>query len=102
MWNVIEYDDMEDINPMSRSANNTNATGFITHIVPNLKPFTQYAMYIKTYTIQSERKGAQSDIIYFKTKPTSKLSVVFRVYLNLSLCSAFATTKLVRPGNESQ
>lgn len=43
----------------------------ITHIVPDLKPFTQYALYVRTYMISRtvNVEGAQSDIIYFRTKP---------------------------------
>lgn len=42
------------------------------HILTNLKPYTQYAFYVKTYTVargtQSVR-GAQSRIQYFRTLP---------------------------------
>lgn len=38
-------------------------------ILTNLKPFTQYAYYVKTYTIASEPYGGQSDILYFRTLP---------------------------------
>lgn len=41
----------------------------VTHLLTNLKPFTQYAFYVKTYTIATERNGAQSTIRYFTTKP---------------------------------
>lgn len=58
-WSVIEFDDTTD-------ANSTNEH---THIIPELKPFTQYALYIKTYTIASASRGAQSAILYFKTQP---------------------------------
>lgn len=39
------------------------------HPLRGLKPFTQYAYYVKTLLISSERYGAQSDIQYFKTTP---------------------------------
>ncbi|NP_001291521.1 insulin-like peptide receptor [Solenopsis invicta] len=39
------------------------------HILTQLKPYTQYAYYVKTYTIATERSGAQSKITYFTTKP---------------------------------
>ncbi|XP_054160500.1 insulin receptor-like [Oppia nitens] len=45
-----------------------NDDQYITHIIPQLKPYTQYALYIKTYTIASETKGAQSAVHYFKTE----------------------------------
>lgn len=34
-----------------------------------LKPYTQYAYYIKTYTIASETFGGLTDILYFRTAP---------------------------------
>nr|CDI30232.1 Insulin Receptor [Blattella germanica] len=38
-------------------------------LLPHLKPYTQYAFYVKTYTIATERTGARSDIQYFRTLP---------------------------------
>jgi insulin receptor len=38
-------------------------------ILTHLKPYTQYAFYVKTYTIATERSGAQSPIQYFRTLP---------------------------------
>ena len=61
-WKVDDYEASAD-----------NEDKFITHIIPGLKPFTQYALYIKTYTIASETKGAQSNIIYFKTQQDSEI-----------------------------
>ncbi|XP_018333468.1 insulin-like receptor [Agrilus planipennis] len=43
--------------------------GYIKHSLVGLKPFTQYAYYVKTYTIATEQTGAQSRIYYFKTLP---------------------------------
>lgn len=43
--------------------------GQLTHILTQLKPYTQYAFYVKTYTIATERSGAQSDLHYFTTSP---------------------------------
>jgi insulin receptor len=34
-----------------------------------LKPNTQYAYYIRAYTLSTSRNGAQSDVHYFKTLP---------------------------------
>ncbi|GJQ69970.1 InR [Trypoxylus dichotomus] len=42
----------------------------ITHmirILAGLKPYTQYAFYIKTYTIATEKRGGESHIQYFRT-----------------------------------
>lgn len=38
-------------------------------LVSHLKPYTQYAYYIKTYTIASEPIGGQTKIQYFRTQP---------------------------------
>lgn len=50
--------------------------------ITGLKPYTQYAYYVKTYTMASESNGAQSDINYFRTMPGSMLYNIFS--LNLS------------------
>ncbi|XP_063242615.1 insulin-like receptor isoform X2 [Bacillus rossius redtenbacheri] len=41
----------------------------VDHPLTKLKPFTQYAFYVKTYTISTERTGAQSPIYYVTTLP---------------------------------
>ncbi|XP_059620313.1 insulin-like receptor isoform X2 [Phlebotomus argentipes] len=41
----------------------------ISYLLPRLEPYTQYAYYVKTYTVATEKMGAQSDIIYFRTRP---------------------------------
>lgn len=43
--------------------------GKVTHLLSNLKPYTQYAFYVRTYTIASEDSGAQSAIHYVRTAP---------------------------------
>lgn len=50
-----------------------------------LKPYTQYAYYVKTYTISTERSGAQSQLKYFTTLP-GRPSVVrsLTIYSNAS------------------
>ncbi|CAK9825863.1 Insulin-like receptor [Anthophora retusa] len=40
-----------------------------SHYLSQLKPYTQYAYYVKTYTIATERSGAQSNLTYFRTMP---------------------------------
>ncbi|XP_066274508.1 insulin-like peptide receptor isoform X2 [Branchiostoma lanceolatum] len=57
------------------------------HIITGLKPWTQYALLVKTYTKAGAREGsgAKSDIVYARTdadKPTHPLDVV--VYSNSS------------------
>lgn len=56
-WQV---DDVPDNN-----RNNTPVTILATH----LKPYTQYAYYIRTYTVASEQRGGISPIKYFRTLP---------------------------------
>lgn len=40
-----------------------------THIFTHLESYTQYAFYVKTYTIASATEGGQSPVYYFTTKP---------------------------------
>nr|CAD7460923.1 unnamed protein product [Timema tahoe] len=46
-----------------------NQSALVYHLLSRLKPYTQYAFYVKTYTIATERTGAQSPIYYFRTNP---------------------------------
>lgn len=41
----------------------------INQPLTKLEPYTQYAYYVKAYTLATEQKGAQSEIKYFTTKP---------------------------------
>lgn len=50
--------------------------GDIEHILTQLEPYTQYAFYVKTNTIATEKTGAQSKIKYFRTFPYSKWSII--------------------------
>lgn len=54
---------VEDVQNISH--NSSVIEVFLTH----LKPYTQYAYYIKTYTIASEQRGGQTNIQYFRTNP---------------------------------
>ena len=52
----------------------------VSIILIQLKPYTQYAYYIRTYTVAGEQHGGITPIKYFRTKPykperVSKLSV---------------------------
>lgn len=49
---------------------------YYMYIMTHLKPYTQYAFYVKTYTIAAERMGAQSPIHYVKTLPGGKLPLI--------------------------
>lgn len=55
---------VEDSTSFDRKAN------MVQIILTNLKSFTQYAYYVKTYTIASEPNGGQTEILYFTTLPS--------------------------------
>lgn len=57
-WQV---DDIVDLN-----RNSTPVPVIVTH----LKPYTQYAFYIRTYTVASEPRGGITPIHYFRTSPS--------------------------------
>lgn len=42
----------------------------INQPITKLEPFTQYAFYVKAFTLVTEQRGAQSKIKYFKTSAT--------------------------------
>ncbi|XP_011494410.1 PREDICTED: insulin-like peptide receptor [Ceratosolen solmsi marchali] len=66
------------------SSNNNNIYSQQT-ILAMLKPFTQYAYYVKTYTISTERSGAQSKLQYFTTLPGQPSAVrSLTIYSNAS------------------
>ncbi|XP_075217094.1 insulin-like receptor [Lycorma delicatula] len=57
----------------------------LRHILTRLKPYTQYAFYVKTYTIATEKTGAQSPIQYFRTDPdTPTKPILPKAYSNSS------------------
>lgn len=47
----------------------------VNKLLTQLKPFTQYAYYVKTYTLASEGVGGQSQIQYFTTAPSTPMAV---------------------------
>ncbi|OXU24559.1 hypothetical protein TSAR_005271 [Trichomalopsis sarcophagae] len=65
--------------------NNRSSTYTQYTILTQLKPFTQYVYYVKTYTISTERSGAQSKLTYFKTLPGQPSIVrALTIYSNAS------------------
>lgn len=46
---------------------------YATALLLNLKPWTQYAVYVQTYTTSSAKYGAISSIVYFTTLPYCKI-----------------------------
>lgn len=50
-----------------------------TQVVNDLMPFTQYAIYVKTYTVAQENQGARSNISYFTTLPSGNYCLTFKL-----------------------
>ena len=59
-------------------ASSVDANDSESYIVSHLKPYTQYAIYVETYTVApqqtNKRVGARSPIIYEWTSPSGKLA----------------------------
>ncbi len=49
---------------------------FVSELIYDLKPWTQYAIYVQTYTLATADRGAISSIVYFMTQPDGKNSLV--------------------------
>ncbi|XP_061172989.1 insulin-like peptide receptor isoform X2 [Saccostrea echinata] len=58
VWNTKDI-----LNKMGRDEDH------VTSLLLNLKPWTQYAVYVQTYTTSSAKFGAISKIVYFTTLP---------------------------------
>lgn len=58
----------------------TETTEDLVALITGLKPYTQYAYYVKTYTMASESNGAQSDINYFRTSPGSNNILYYIIF----------------------
>lgn len=65
----------------------------ISYDLIGLKPFTQYAYFIKTYAISSERSGARSGIQYFITNPGSEFFLSLFLSASLPLFSPVEFSK---------
>lgn len=63
----------------------------VVHLLTHLNPYTQYAFYVKTYTIAKENNGAQSNITYFTTSPSGNqnLSLYFRTIVLKTQTTSF-------------
>ncbi|XP_065322279.1 insulin-like peptide receptor [Gordionus sp. m RMFG-2023] len=59
----------ENLNGPNKFVDNKQKTPFVKEMIKDLKPYTWYAVYVKTFTMPSENFGARSDIVYFRTKP---------------------------------
>ncbi len=56
----------------SSVVHNDSGVAFCCKTLHQLKPATRYAVYVETKRLFSQ-KGAISNIVYFTTKPSSKL-----------------------------
>lgn len=56
--------------------NDFTSNDSISFPLTRLEPYTQYAYYVKAYTLATERTGAQSEIKYFRTLPGTPQVVV--------------------------
>ncbi|XP_017878213.1 insulin-like receptor [Ceratina calcarata] len=73
------------VDDVSASSNRSSVRSVHSHYLSQLKPYTQYAYYVKTYTIATERFGGQSKLTYFRTRPTAPSSPrSLNVYTNSS------------------
>lgn len=72
-WRVEDVS-AESATPQSHNGTEIQGPIYLTHILTLLKPYTQYAYYVKTYTIATERSGAQSQVKYFTTLPDAPSS----------------------------
>lgn len=43
----------------------------VFQILPHLNPFTRYAVYVTTYMVSHASQGGETDIVYFRTLPTT-------------------------------
>uniref|UniRef100_A0A1B6KAQ3 Tyrosine-protein kinase receptor n=1 Tax=Graphocephala atropunctata TaxID=36148 RepID=A0A1B6KAQ3_9HEMI len=79
-WRV---DDIAPPDPTDKVASDEDT--WMEAILTHLRPYTQYAFYIKTYTIATEKVGAQSKIKYFRTYPdTPTVPRALKAYSNSS------------------
>lgn len=76
---------------MDDVANPIDPNIMVYHLLPYLKPYTQYAFYVKTYTIATEQSGAQSQISYFRTKPDGKLQILTSVLILIPMILHFSS-----------
>lgn len=80
-WTILDKHKTNQPRAPSIPINGTNVTnpasiltgpenpGNTSVVIPHLKPFTQYAYYVRAYTTSTARRGAESKIGYFTTPP---------------------------------
>ncbi|KAJ6635295.1 Insulin-like receptor [Pseudolycoriella hygida] len=89
---------VEDVTVFDRRAQ------IVQIILTKLKPYTQYAYYVKTFTIAWEPFGGQSDINYFRTSPSQpgpvqNLEIVAHDSSSISLARIFPNLQVIRGNN---
>lgn len=96
--NVTEFDGQDacgsnswaiaDVDPPSRPTDGKKAEN-PKHLIRPLKPWTQYAIMVKTQLSASDEHqahGAKSEIIYVRTSASSKSRYLDTVHFNSSKC----------------
>lgn len=61
------------VDDITVQGNQQESSKTVTHLFTKLEPYTQYAFYVRTYTLPGGARtvrGAQSDILYFRTLPS--------------------------------
>ena len=57
---------------VTQDDDHSNADSKVATFLTQLKPATQYAVYVQTYTVSTAERGAESSIKYFTTEPDRK------------------------------
>ena len=71
---------------------------WIAHIMYHLKPFTQYAVYVQTFTVARATTGAMSPVVYFTTDPDGKFIshiLLIRMVSLSAICHLLADGKFI-------
>ena len=50
---------------------------FIAAVIPDLEPFKQYALFVRSYTVATADRGAMTPILYFTTKSDGRQFYTF-------------------------
>lgn len=84
-WRVDDVSVETSVDFVPSNSSEPQEPTYLSHILTQLKPYTQYAYYVKTYTIATERSGAQSKVTYFTTMPDApSVPRALTIYSNAS------------------
>ncbi len=56
---------------------------FVSELIYDLKPWTQYAIYVQTYTLATADRGAISSIVYFMTQPDGEHRYLYFIHCDM-------------------